>query len=468
MTEKDKNKLRQSLKSLEKSELIQILLDQAEQIDILKAEVNRLGEALEQSLRAEKRQAAPFGRKDVKRSDSKPGRKKGHKGHYRQCSAPINEQAEVPLEACPKCGGRVDHLRPLDQIIEEIPVVRLRVVKLRTWRGKCACCGPVSSRHPLQVSRAGGSAGVHLGPNATNWVIRLRHQFGLSVKNTCDMLDTAFGLPLSKGGVSQLEQRLAKKLLPDYEDLVQQARQADVLHGDETSWYVGQPGFWLWVFTNPDLTLYEVNSSRSREVLHQVIGQDFDGTFVSDCLSVYDGYGKQAQKCFAHHLQAIKRGLKIAPRSSFLKLVKKVLLQAMGYASIRQHFEPPDFKRLCEHLEKRIDQLIPWRINQKGKYEFDAETCPFSLQQAEQKVANRLAKQRQHLFTFLYDQEVPPTNNLAERQLRPAVIQRKISCGNKTDKGAWAWKILRSLFVTHLQNDQNFQLSICQALQRAL
>ena len=468
MTEKDKNKLRQQLESLEKSELIEILLHQAEQIEILKAEVKRLGESLEQSLRSEKRQAAPFGRKDVKRSESKPGRKKGHKGHYRQCSAPINEQAEVRLEVCPKCGGPVDHLRPLDQVIEEIPMVRLRVVKLRTWRGKCSCCGPVSSRHPLQVSRAGGSAGVHLGPNATNWVIRLRHQFGLSVKKTCDMLDTAFGLPLSKGGVSQLEQRLAKKLLPDYEDLLEQARQAEVLHGDETSWYVGQPGYWLWVFTNPELTLYEVNSSRSREVLHQVIGQDFDGTFVSDCLSVYDGYGKQAQKCFAHHLQAIKRGLKIAPGSSFLKLVKKVLLQAMDYPSVRQHFEPPDFKRLCEYLEKRIDQLIPWRINQKGKYEFDAENCPFSLQQAEQKVANRLAKQRQHLFTFLYDQEVPATNNLAERQLRPAVIQRKISCGNKTEQGAWAWKILRSLFVTHLQNDQNFQLSICQALQRDL
>ena len=468
MTEKEKNTLRQQLESLEKSELIQILLHQAEEIEKLKAEVKRLGEALEQSLRAEKRQAAPFGRKEVKRSTTKPGRKKGHKGHYRQCSAPINEEAEVRLEACPKCGGPVDQLRPLDQIIEEIPVVRLRVIKLRTWRGQCSCCGPVSSSHPLQVSRAVGSAGVHLGPNATNWVIRLRHQFGLSVKNTCNMLHTAFGLPLSKGGVSHLEQRLAKKLLPDYEALRQQARQADVLHGDETSWYVGQPGFWLWVFTNPELTLYEVNSSRGREVLHQVIGPNFDGTFVSDCLSVYDGYGKQAQKCFAHHLQAIKGALNIVPQSSFLKLLRKVLLQAMSYASLRQHFEPPDFVRLCEHLEKRIDQLIPWRKNQKGKYEFDAQNCPFPLQQAEQKVANRLAKQRQHLFTFLYHQEVPPTNNLAERQLRPAVIQRKISCGNKTEKGAWAWKILRSLFVTHLQNNQNFQLSIGQALQRAL
>lgn len=468
MTEKEKNKLRQQLESLEKSELLEILLHQAEQIEILKAEAKRLSESLDQSLRSEKRQAAPFGRKDVKKSRSKPGRKKGHKGHYRKCSGPITEQAEARLEACPQCGGPVDELRPLDQIIEEIPQVRLRVIKLRTWRGQCSCCGPVSSRHPLQVSRASGSASVHLGPNATSWVIQLRHQFGLSVNNTCKILRTAFGLPLSKGAVSQLEQRLAKKMLPDYETLIEQARQAEVLHADETSWYVGQSGFWLWVFTNPKFTLYEVNSKRNREVLHQVIGQNFDGTLVSDCLSIYDGYGRKAQKCFAHHLQAIKRALEIVPKSSFLKAVRKVLRKALGYASIRQVFEPPDFMRLCEHLEQRIDQLIPATKNQKGKYEFDAEKCPFSLAKAEQKVANRLVKQRQHLFTFLYDQEVPATNNLAERQLRPAVIQRKISCGNKTEQGAEAWKILRSLFVTHQQNDQNFHLSICQAIKRAL
>jgi transposase len=470
VTEKEKNTLRQALGSLEKSELIEFLLKQAEQLEILKKEVERLGTALDKSLRSEKRQAAPFGRiskSDTKQSKS-PGRKKGHKGYYRQVSGSINEQIEVPLEACPHCRGQVDHLVPLDQIIEEIPVVQLRIIQLRTWQGQCSCCGDVRSSHPLQVSKARGSAATHLGPNAINWVIKLKHQFGLSVRKSCALLRSAFGLPLSPGGISQLEQRMAQKLLPDYEQLIEQARQANVLHSDETSWYVGQPGHWLWVFTNPDLSLYEVNSNRSRQVLEQMIGKDFKGTLVSDCLSIYENYGDQQQKCYAHHLKAIKSALEVEPNSSFLKLVRKVLLKAIGYGKIRQSFKPPDFARLCQHLEQRIDQLIPTIVNDNGKYEFDLDSCPFSLKPIEQKVANRLAKQRQHLFTFLYDQEVPPTNNLAERQLRPAVIQRKISCGNKTQKGARAWKILRSLWVTHQQRQQDFYFSICQALKRNL
>ena len=76
----------------------------------------------------------------------------------------------------------------------------------------------------------------------------------------------------------------------------------------------------------------------------------------------------------------------------------------------------------------------------------------------------RLWKQRDHLFTFLERAEVPATNNLAERQLRPAVIARKISCGNKTDKGATAWAALASLAATRRQAGASFIELIVQSL----
>jgi transposase len=69
---------------------------------------------------------------------------------------------------------------------------------------------------------------------------------------------------------------------------------------------------------------------------------------------------------------------------------------------------------------------------------------------------NRLAKQRDHLFTFLDHDAVDATNNLAERQLRPAVIARKVSCGNKTPKGARTWQILASLAATCTQRATSF------------
>ena len=74
----------------------------------------------------------------------------------------------------------------------------------------------------------------------------------------------------------------------------------------------------------------------------------------------------------------------------------------------------------------------------------------------EEAVRKRLNKQRDHLFTFLDHDGVDATNNLAERQLRPAVIARKISCGNKTKKGAQTWQILTSLAATCTQRATSF------------
>lgn len=359
-------------------------------------------------------------------------------------------------------------MRPLDQIIEEIPVLKLRRTHLRTYRGQCKECGLVHSTDPLQVGHATGSAKVQLGPNSICWVLKLRHRYGLSVRNACHLLQDAFHLKLSPGAISQLEQRMAQKLLPDYEQLIRQARTADYLHVDETSWYVGQPGHWLWDLTNEDLTVYQISSRRDRQTLEQLLGPDFDGVLISDCAAIYEHFCERQQKCYAHHLKAIKDALQACPQSSYLKAVQKLLRKAIGFEASRNHFEPPDYQRLCDHLEKKADQLLPTKQEDKGHFHFDQQSCSFELNPTELKVARRIAKRRQHLFTFLYEKQVQATNNLAERQLRPAVIQRKISCGNKTQKGADTWKVLRSIMVTDRQRNHDFSSSICQALKRHL
>lgn len=475
MTNTEEQILRQSVASLEKSKLIDLIINQAksleklEKLEELEAELKRLRSDLDKALRSEKRQAAPFGKSKPK-SDPKPrGQKKGHKGHYRTASSAITEHQESPLDYCPKCGNStILGKMPLDQIIEEIPLLQPRIVALRTWQGRCSCCGPVRSTHPLQVSKARGSAKVHLGPGAIAWLLKFRHDYGLSIPKAAKLFEAAFGLPISQGAVSHLEHRLAKKLLPDYEALLEQARQANVLHADETSWYVGQSGWWLWVFANKHLTLYEVNQSRARQVLEQTLDDSFKGTLVSDCLNIYDGFCEKQQKCYAHHLKAIKSALQSCPKSSYLKLLRNFLKRVISYQACRESFNPPDFERLCLLIEARADQILPCNKAADGKYSFDKQQCPFDLNQTELKVAQRLAKQRKHLFTFLYQEQVPATNNLAERQLRPAVIQRKISCGNRTPKGAQSWKILRSLAATAQQNQQNFSIPIFQALKRDL
>ena len=352
---------------------------------------------------------------------------------------------------CPNCGGEVENIQAVKQVIEEIPPIELRVVGLTTFKGCCAKCGEVRSTHPLQVSTAVGAAGVHLGQNALSILLQLQHHWHLTKRKSCQILDQLFGLSITAGGLVSATHRLAKKLKGNYQALKEQARSAAVLHSDETSWYVGAPGHTLWVFTNAVLTLYRVVRNRNRDELQQTIGKNFSGVLLSDCLSIYDDATAIQHKCYSHHLKAISKAIRQHPQgdSGFLKEVKVLLQTAMAIKELKTQTEPETYQQWCENLEKRADALL--LTKPRG-------------QPQEEAVRNRLSKQRDHLFTFLYHDQVDATNNLAERQLRPAVIARKISCGNRTPKGAETWEILASLATTCAQSGQSFRDLITKTL----
>lgn len=63
------------------------------------------------------------------------------------------------------------------------------------------------------------------------------------------------------------------------------------------------------------------------------------------------------------------------------------------------------------------------------------------------RLAKRSRKHRAALFTFLTRDEVDATNNLAEREIRPAVVARTLPAGNRTDAGAETHAILASVLA---------------------
>ena len=187
--------------------------------------------------------------------------------------------------ACPHCGGAVHDVKPVEQYIEDIPPVRVHVTRLVTHTGRCRRCGEVRSRHPMQVSLADGCAKVQLGPRVLAFVADLKHTAGLSFWKICGVLSEMFGLTVSPGGLSHALARLADRVRPTYDLLCQEIRAGPVVHADETGWWVGGPGWWLWVFARPDITVYRVEHSRASIVVKQMLGDDFGGVLVSDCLS---------------------------------------------------------------------------------------------------------------------------------------------------------------------------------------
>lgn len=397
--------------------------------------------------------AAPFRRRPEERKPhhNPTGRPKGHPGAWRPAPEGPVPTERVPLPCCPQCQGPVTQVRAVEQVIYEIPLpvepIARRVV---TYTGECAQCGCVRSLHPWQASTAQGAAGVQLGPQALAVAADLRHGHGLPLRRVCRVLGDYFGLTLSSGGLSHALARIATKVHPDYQQLIEELRQSPVIYVDETGWWLEHLGAWLWVFTTPRVTVYLISRKRSAEALEEILGARYEGILVSDCLRLYDRYpAANKGKCVAHHQRKIADARAKLPESPFLVAIQRLLKAALKLRRSLDRLPPEVYARGVTSMEERLTKLLA------VKY----------AQEEEEKIAQRFRNQRPYIFTFLHHPEVEATNNRAERQLRPAVITRKLSWGNETARGAQVWSVLASLAATSRQRGESFVVFVANRLR---
>ena len=426
--------------------------DQAAVIERLQKRVDELESQLRQALG----EVARFRRRgELKRPEGEkksPGRPKGHKAEYRPVPEAVDRQEAVPLEGCPHCGGTVGHVRECVQYIEEIPPSKPVTVKVTTYCGVCEACGPVRSQHPWQTSTATGAAGTQLGPRAQAIAVSLIHRTGLTIRRACRVLRDLWGLALSPGGLTQLLERVSQRMNDWHEQVLEAIRTSAAVHVDETGWYVGTSGWWLWVFTTPTNTLYVIDRSRGSEVVRRTLGDQFDGMLVSDCLGSYDSLDYRQHKCISHHLKALKEHeqavISRGEKPGDLLLWKLHLQDVIETWKRRTEMTEDQFASKVAQLRRGVENLL--------------NRAPPSNEEA--RFRNRLAKQKDRLLGCLEEPAAEPTNNRAERDLRPAVISRKLSCGNKTETGKTAWETLRSLVTTAIKQGRDPLAEIAQRL----
>jgi hypothetical protein len=283
---------------------------------------------------------------------------------------------------------------------------------------------------------------VQLGPRAVAAAARLSKQLGLTARKACAVLRDLAGLRLSPGGLAQATARAAAKVEPEYDRLKGRVRAAAAVYADETSWWVGGPGWWLWTFTCDTATVYAVEPSRGSAVVAGMLGDGFGGVLVSDCLSAYDPPPYRKSKCLAHHQRAVAaaRASPEGAGSPYLLRWRWLLTCVASLSRSRPAMGPRAFAEERARLASAADRLL-------------AEP---TASRAEEAVRRRLERRRGHLLTCLDDPAVEATNNRAERALRPAVIARKLSCGNRTEAGKRCWEVLASLAETCRQNGDDF------------
>jgi transposase len=421
-------------------ELIDLTRRQARQIDELRAEVERLKTELEQSRRAGKRQAAPFSTGSPKADPKRPGRKAGHPPSHRPPPHPdqVDRTIEVPLPPeCPECRAPLDEapVTVHDQYQIDLPEPKPVITRFRVPVARCpACYRRVQGRHPEQTSDALGAAAVQFGPRLLGLAADLKHRLGVSYRKGSSLLLTLTGLVVSSAALVRSGHRLRRLAQTSYDRLVEVARHSEVQHVDETGWKIGGRSAWLWVFADAHATLYRIRPSRAHDVVVEVLGEEFGGVLVSDCFLAYDPLPFAKQKCLAHLLKTCGEIERSKTRGAvrFSRRVAALPRQERTLKRRRAALSPHGYAVARGRLHAELDRLLAGNL-----------TDPDNA-----RLAKRLRKHRAHLLNFLDHDGLDATNNLAEREIRPAVIARKLSAGNRTEAGAETHAVLASILRT--------------------
>jgi hypothetical protein len=405
-----------------------------EQLDALKLE-------LEEARRAAKRQAAPFGRRKRKKDPKPPGRPAGHPAATRPAPAKVDEEVYVPLTCCPRCHGAVQNVRDLaPQVVIDVeppPDVGVRVRRFHNQSGYCVRCRrQVQSRDAGQCSQARGSAGVQIGPQLHSLAVDLHYRVGVTFRKVSGIFALIFGLTFSAAAWARAGRRIGRKLRPTYLSLVAAARQSDVTNLDETGWYITEAGSkkpWLHVVAAPELgiTLFAIRLSRGGEVALELLGAGYQGQSGVDGWAAYIQLPWRKGQCHAHLLRrcAELREVQKAGAARFPLAVERLLLAGKEIKGLLPALPPEDGAALIEQVKGELHVLLAGDIEEPANLRF----------------ANHLRRHEREIFTFLDVPAMPATNNEAEREIRPAVVTRKVSAGNRTLAGAHAHEVIASV-----------------------
>lgn len=425
----------------------------------LEVENRELRRLLEDERRKGKRQASPFA-KALKKDPKKPGRRGGSEyGSHSRRRIPKKidrrETVQCPLW-CPHCHGRVklDHLER--QYQTDIPPVKPTTVEFTIQVGICEQCGRhVRERHPEQTSEGTGSVGgVQIGPRAIALATHLNKSCGMSWERIAALMGQVFGLEVSRSGLCRALRRLACRGQPLFDKLREQIHNEPVVSPDETGWRVGGESAWLHVAASPTTTVYRIARGRGFADAEFLLGAGFAGLLAVDGWGPYRRFDLAViQNCLAHLLRR-SAGLQDVPRSEesrqWLEAISMRLKQALALRDRRNDYSEFGYAIACGRLEAAFDRLL-------DDPALDDDTLKF---------AAYLVRTRHEIFVFLDEPNLPATNYLAEQAIRPAVVNRKMSGGNRTWAGADDQAVVTSLLRTWAQRGRDI-IQSCVALLTA-
>jgi transposase len=391
------------------------------------------------------------------RSQRRRGGQPGHPGHTRPLLPveAVDEVVVIKPEQCAHCHAPLsgDDPKPWRHQVIEIPPITPVVTEYQWHQLVCAACG--------EVTRAPWPAGVPsgtYGPRVQATVSLCTGAYRLSKRTTQHMMDEVFGVPMSVGTIGPLEQATTAAVAAPVEEARRYVHEQEVAHLDETSWRQGGKRAWLWVAVTSWVTVFVVRMSRGGQVARELLGETFSGILVTDRYSAYNWYPvRWRQLCWAHLLRDFEAMRSRGGRSE--EIGDALLAQAhqmfTWWHRVREGtLQRSSFRSYMTPLRREVERLL--EAGSRCGVPKTAGTC------------RDILKRREALWTFVQVEGVEPTNNTAERSIRPGVLWRKGSFGTQSAEGSRFVESMMTVVATLKQQRRNVLEYLTAACEAAL
>lgn len=422
--------------------LFQVVEELKKEIITLKAKVASLEKELEQYRKPPKdsnNSSIPssqnrWNKKYPKRpkSTNKVGGQFGHIG----CNKPYLEPTEVINlndNICPYCGSI--HLEEKISKLKRKQIVDLEITPLvKEYQQHHLICCNCKRKIPNQPFPITGN--VKYGDNIRKIIGYLNIQHNCSYVRLPQIFEDLFNIKISKGSIDNILKGLSNALKDKYISIQDFIKNSTIIGSDETGMRINNKNCYLWTFQNEEATLFVGSKTRSYEVVRDVIGEDFKGTWVSD------RYGGQLkidcshQLCSSHLIRDCNYAID-SDNTLFPKQLKKILKETIKFKNRYGNEYNPNTKEIFREKERYKERLS--NIFQKKPNQRKEET---------RKLWNSLVYRQKDLLLFLEDKNIPATNNASERALRNRVIKNKVSGCFRSELGAFCNDILSSVIET--------------------
>jgi len=397
-----------------------------------------------------------------KKSGRKSGGQPGHPGRTLAFSdTPKHIQIHL-LGEC-ECGEDLSREPAVDfqrRQVFDLPALQLECTEHRAQIKECpGCHRTVAAAFPPDIK-----APVQYGKNFRALLAYLYDaQEGASLR-ICEMCAEMFGYAVSEATLQAARQEQHQALEPFEERLRQILPREPVLHADETSLPIHKVKHWLHVLCTPLLTFFAIQMTRGKAAI-QAIGiiPQFSGWLMHDFLSSYLGYENCLHTFCKSHLLRELIFLFEEHRQLWAKDLHDLFLDMLQRVQQAKARDTPVNETEYKRWLRRYRNLL--RVGRRANPRtLDQVAHPRAKQSKEQNLLDRLEGYDASILAFLWEPDLPFTNNEAERAFRMMKVRVKISGCFRTLEGARRHARIRS-YVSTLRKHG---LPVLEYLSRAL